>query len=364
MVRILFGILLIGHGLIHSIGFFSEWNLGRPSFLRSNMLIPLNDTGARIAGVMWLIAGLLWIAIGILYFLKKQFYWKAALVALAISQLLIIIYWPYAQFGTIMNVMVLAVIMVNNARTKFEENVDHEWDLMLDRANKNIFTSTDRSTLPPVVNKWLLATKSRKVVPSRVILTQQGTMQSKPSGAWMKFNANQYYTIDPPGFIWDAQINTGPITIGGRDKFEDGKGNMRIKPLYLYTLADTSGPEMDQGTMLRFMGEIIWFPEVATMDYFQWEAIDDNSASLTMTYKGNAAKGVFTFDDNGLVKSFSAERFGTFDGKLRKEMWEVRITEHNLVDGHFIGNKCEVTWKLKEGDFTWMKLEVTDIASS
>ena len=136
---------------------------------------------------------------------------------------------------------------------------------------------------------------------------------------------------------------------------------MLIKPLYIYALANTSGQEIDQGTMLRFMGELIWFPEAAVMDYFHWEAIDSLSASLSMTYNGVTAKGTFTFDENGLVKSFSAQRFGDFEGEFRKETWEVKVTEHQEINGHIIASKCDVTWKLKEGDFTWLKLEVKDV---
>jgi hypothetical protein len=71
---------------------------------------------------------------------------------------------------------------------------------------------------------------------------------------------------------------------------------------------------------------------------------------------------VFIFDEKGLVKSFSAKRFGDFDGEVRMETWEVKVTEYSEMNDHLIANKCEVTWKLKDGDFTWLKLEVRDIA--
>jgi len=363
MVRIVFGVLLFGHGLIHLIGFISEWNLGLPSFLKGNTLISLSESAARLAGIMWLVAGSLWLVISILYFLGKDYFWKIAVINLVISQLLIIAYWPYAEFGTIMNVITLAVVMVNIARTNFERRISREWSGLVASARKTAVKQKENSHLPPLINNWLLATKGTQMIPSRVIVTQQGSMRSKPAGPWMSFNATQHYTVDPPGFIWSSQIEAAHmITIAGRDKFEDGKGNMIIKPLYLYKIADTSGPEMDQGTMLRFMGELIWFPEAATMDYFRWEKINSTSAAVTMTFNGTTAKGVFTFDDNGLVKSFSAERFGNFDGQFRKEMWEVRVIEHREINGHLIGNKCEVTWNLKEGDFTWLKLEVNDVS--
>jgi hypothetical protein len=35
------------------------------------------------------------------------------------------------------------------------------------------------------------------------------------------------------------------------------------------------------------------------------------------------------------------------------------VTGYKAFNGTRIGNKNEVTWKLKEGDVTWLKLEVT-----
>jgi hypothetical protein len=38
------------------------------------------------------------------------------------------------------------------------------------------------------------------------------------------------------------------LTITARDKFYQGHGNMLVKLLSLFTLADQSGPDMDQST--------------------------------------------------------------------------------------------------------------------
>jgi hypothetical protein len=332
--------------------------------------LQVDDATARIAGIIWLVSALLWLATTTLFFLRKGYFWKVALVNVVISQLLIIFYWPYAEFGTIMNVLVLGVVIVNIGRSNFDTSVDREWCQLVASAAKKNIGGSNNSTLPPVVKKWLQVSKSTNMVPSRVILTQEGVMRTNPKADWMPFSATQYYTIDPPAFLWNSQMKAGSmITIAARDKFENGKGNMLIKPLFIYTLANSSGMEIDQGALLRYMAEIIWFPEAATMGYFRWEAIDSTNAALSMTCNGTTAKGIFTFDQDGLVKKFCAERFGDFNGhpgthRYRKELWEAKVIEHSLVNGHLIGSKCEVTWKLKEGDFTWLKLEVKSIRYS
>ncbi len=147
-----------------------------------------------------------------------------------------------------------------------------------------------------------------------------GAMRSKPTADWMSFSATQHYTINPPGFIWNSQINAGSmIAIVGRDKFENGRGNMLIKPFYLYTLANSSGPEIDQGAMLRYMAELMWFPEAAVMDYFHWEAIDSTSATLTMTYSGVSEKGTSPLTKTGWQKVSLRNDLATSTGNSEKK---------------------------------------------
>jgi len=364
MARLLFAALLIVHGLIHVIGFLKEWKMGPSTILSGKTLFPLTTGAAKFAGIIWLFTSLLWIVAMLGFVLKKDSFWIPALIALVLSQILVVIYWQDARYGTIANIIIFVAVLVNIARVSFEKRVNNEVSaLLVLRTSSREIRKESIAFLPPVVKNWLEVTRSTSVVPSNVKLIQKGAMQSKPGADWMPFDATQYYTIEPPGFLWNARIKApGCIIIAGRDKFEDGKGNMLIKALYIYTLANASGKEIDQGTMLRYMGELVWFPEAAIKEYYQWEQIDASTAALTMTYDGTTARGVFIFDEKGLVKSFSAKRFGDFDGEVRMETWEVKVTEYSEMNDHLIATKCEVTWKLKDGDFTWLKLEVRDIA--
>ncbi|MFP3361349.1 DUF6544 family protein, partial [Planococcus sp. SIMBA_143] len=76
----------------------------------------------------------------------------------------------------------------------------------------------------------------------------------------------------------------------------------------MFTVADSSGPEIDQGTMLRYLAETIWFPSAALNDYIIWKHIDENNAEATMTYGDISATGVFTFNSEGDPTHFEAER--------------------------------------------------------
>ena len=364
MLRLLFPALLTIHGLIHLIGFSKEWKLGPVSMLKSKTLFPLSAKMAKVTGSLWFIACLALILATYFYILERDSFLIPALVGMGLSQVLIILYWYDAKYGTIVNIAILLVVVINIARVNFQRSTTGEITGILNAASSIHHGATYKNveTLPTVVQKWLRSSRSTNIPPSHVKIFQKGEMRTKPDGSWMNFGATQFNTINPPAFVWNSQLNPGAlITIAGRDKFENGQGSMIIKPLFIYPLANSSGDEIDQGAILRYMSEIIWYPEAALAEYFQWQELDSTHAQLTMTYRNITASGIFSFDADGLVKSFSAHRFGDFDGEFRKEVWEIRVTEHKEMNNHLIPNKGEVTWKLKEGDFTWLRMEVTDI---
>ena len=46
---------------------------------------------------------------------------------------------------------------------------------------------------------------------------------------WMPFQAEEYYTTDPPGFIWTVSMEMAPlVSIIGRDRYVDGKGGVSL----------------------------------------------------------------------------------------------------------------------------------------
>ena len=351
------------HGLIHLMGFSKEWNLGPPGMLKHKTTVPLTIAATKIAGLLWLLACLALIGTGVLYLIQKDWYWMVGMAGVGLSQGLIILYWRDAKYATILNVIILAIIILASAQSNFDKGVDREVSAMLHASvSVSPAISSRQADLPQVVRKWLTASGAFDRPVSAIRISQSGAMRTTPEGKWMAFQATQFCTIDPPAFAWKARINAAPMLfIAGRDKYENGKGQMLIKPLAIYTMANASGDEIDQGTLLRFMGEMIWYPEAAAMDYIHWEQVAPDQALVTMTYKGVTATGTFTFHPNGLVQRFSAKRFGDFHGEFKKETWQVDVTGYKKINNRQIPYACEVSWKLKSGDFMWLKQEVSDI---
>lgn len=178
----------------------------------------------------------------------------------------------------------------------------------------------------------------------------------------MPLEAEQHIVTNPPGFIWKAKIDAGYfLTINGRDKLEHGKGHMLIKAANTITVADSAGKEIDQGAMMRYLAEIMWFPTASLNKNIRWQYVNDTSARAVLLDGDKSISGLFLFDQNGDVVGFEGKRYGDFNDLYSLETWAIDVKGYQDFHGIRIANKSEVTWRLKTGDFNWLKIEVTDI---
>ncbi|MDD3653135.1 MAG: hypothetical protein PHO01_02935 [Desulfotomaculaceae bacterium] len=265
----------------------------------------------------------------------------------------------------ILGVFALVLVVSFFANAQFNKNIDKEVSEFFSGVeNKgDIIQRSDLEGLPPVVQKWLeqaqVAGKER-IAAAR--LKQKVSMRIKEDGPWMPADAQQYYRVAEPGFIWKVRVNMAPlIYFAGRDQYEEGRGHMLIKVLSLVKVADASGKEIDQGAMLRYLAETVWFPTAALSNYIQWEEVDADSARATMTYGGITASGVFTFNQKGEVVSFVAQRYGDFNGQYLMKTWVVNLKQHQEFNGIRIPAAGEVIWKLETGDYNWYQFEIKDV---
>lgn len=358
MLRYFFALLILIHGLIHFMGFSKAFGYGNIQQLTKHI--------SRPVGVLWLSAALLFIVSAILFSFKKDSWWMFGMPAVLISQILIILNWHDAKYGTVINVIVFFVCIVGYAEWDFNRMVKKEVKTLLNQPFKQpgIVSEEMINAVPPVVQKWMRHSGVvGKPFIQTVRLKQKGMMLTKPGGKWMDFTAEQYFSTGKPAFNWQVKVNVMPlIYLTGRDKYENGKGEMLIRLLFLKTIVDSKGtPEIDQGTLLRYLSEMTWFPSAALSDYITWEGIDEHSAKATMSYNSTTASGIFYFNEQYDVSGFEAMRYGEFDGKSSLEKWLIGSKDFKVLDGVRVPGKSEVTWKLKEGDFTWLKLELLTV---
>jgi len=224
-----------------------------------------------------------------------------------------------------------------------------------------LITDAHLTGLPEVLQRYLrYAGVVDKAPISTVRLTQQGVMKQQPGQKWMSMVAEQYFTTKPPAFLWHCTMRPFPLVwISATDRFTGGHGNMVIKLLSVITMGNAHGPEMDQGELQRYLAEMIWFPTAWLSDAIEWQAIDIQSVKATIRQQDVTA--VLHVNEQGQLTHLTADRYMSEHGHYRLEPWSVHVQQYYEVSGMWIPTKVEVTWHLASGDFTWFRVEITEI---
>jgi len=357
-MKILFCLFLVSHGLIHLMGFTKAFELASIQQLTKEI--------SRPAGIFWLLCALLFISAAVFLFFKMEWWLFLAVPAIVVSQILIVMAWQDAKFGSILNFLIILVIIPAVAEIRFNKMVNTEINMLLKQpvAAQELITDEKLYNLPPVVQTWLRKSGViGKPVMQFVRLKQKGMMRTKENGNWMKFSARQYFTVAKPQFVWQTSVNVFPlITLNGRDKFIDGRGHLLIRLLSLFTVAKSGNDEkVNSATMIRYLAEISWFPSAALSKFIRWEPVDSFSAKAIMDFQGVRAEGVFHFNPAGDFVRFTADRYMGNGKDAKLEKWLVEVTGYKEFHGYHIPHKNKVTWQLQTGDFNWADIEITEM---
>lgn len=272
----------------------------------------------------------------------------------------------FIGLGVLAGVVILISLAALIGKQVFTKKVHQEVnDLFgqIQSGTPDLVTEGELADLPESVQRWLRYSGVIGKERIRTVrLRQRGTFRMKPDARWMPFRAVQYYTTEPPGFIWYTTMKPAPLfAITGRDKYRLGRGNMLIQLLSVVPVVNATGPELDQGTLLRYLNEMIWFPSASLSQYIHWEAIDDTSARATMEYKGIRGTAVFSFNRQGEITNMIADRYRDAGGEFILTPWSTPIQGYREFGRIRIPSKGEGVWHLESGKFAYIRLEITDI---
>jgi hypothetical protein len=195
-----------------------------------------------------------------------------------------------------------------------------------------------------------------------VYLRQHGRIRLGKGQLWLPLEAEEYYAVRPPGFVWDARLHLGPLPVGrARDMYQRGRGSMLIKAASLVTVANASGEAMDQASMLRYLNEMMWFPTAFLGDNVSFQAIDDNSARVTLTDHNRTATATMRFDAEGRLTEFVAKRSAMAAGGSQLATWSVPVTEYGEVEGLRLPVRVKAVWRLADGDLDYIDVRITQL---
>lgn len=193
-------------------------------------------------------------------------------------------------------------------------------------------------------------------------LAYEGHFRLGADKPWMAMKADQVYSSEPPGFQWKANFKLfGLPLLSALDTYSDGKGHMFGKLAGLVTMFDASDRELLQGTMVRYLQEMMWFPTAYLSPYITWSAVDDHAADVAFAYGGEQVCGRMFFDDAGRALSFRAERYREVAGHYELNTWSTPMTDYAVFDGLRVPCSGSGVWELPEADLMYIKMRVTKL---
>jgi hypothetical protein len=225
-----------------------------------------------------------------------------------------------------------------------------------------VITEEMLADLPEPVRRYLRYTGVvGRPVPGMVRLRQQGAMRVGPGQRWLPLDAEEHYSVRPPGFVWAGAVRVGGFAVGrARDMYAEGTGRMLVKVASLWPVVDASGEQMDQAAMMRYLSEMIWFPAAFLAGNISFQAVDDSSARVTLAGYGRTATGTLVFGKDGRLTDFVAKRYRTADASS-PETWSTPITGYGEFEGLRLPARGKAAYKLPGGDFDYIDLTITDL---
>jgi len=190
---------------------------------------------------------------------------------------------------------------------------------------------------------------------SYVRIKHDGQFKKDLKKNWINITGEQYFTTEKPGFIWKGTTSM----FVARDMYIGNEGRLTATLFSLINVVDGKGEKYNQGELLRWLCESVWFPtNLLPSERLQWIPIDSSSAKLIFKYNGLALFFIINFNDKGEIIQMETKRY--MDEK-RLETWIIKAIKYEERHGIIIPVQAEVFWRLKEGDFSYAKFNLTEV---
>lgn len=228
-----------------------------------------------------------------------------------------------------------------------------------------VFTEEDIAHLPLPVQKYFrycgyIGTPKMSAMKIEFKDVRFSMGPNKPT---IKIDYTQYNFVNAINRIAYIDSSMFGIPFEGLDAYIDGKGSMKGMLAKLFTLFNQTGRDMDRAALVTFLSESLVIPSAALQEYVSWQAIDDLHAQASISYKGISVSGIFTFDENGALRSFTTnDRVATgFDGKSAEIRWSAILADYVERDGIKVPNVLQAIWHYPEGDLLYFDSKDIDI---
>jgi hypothetical protein len=126
---------------------------------------------------------------------------------------------------------------------------------------------------------------------------------------------------------------------------------------------NVTNSKIAEGTLQRFLAEMVWFPSAALSPTVRWTG-HGRSAEATLVDHGIEARATFTFDELGRFQQLRALRFKDSGPEAVRQPWLVTASAWRELAGSLVPSAGEVKWRLPSGDLTVYRWTVDELETN
>lgn len=189
-------------------------------------------------------------------------------------------------------------------------------------------------------------------------------MQGK-NGPALKIDYIQYNFVAAPCRMALIDSSMFGVPFEGYDYYQNGTGGMKGVIAKGITLFDQTGADMDKACLATYLAESLFAPAILLQDYITFEEISDYEVKATITYAGQTASGVFTFNEHYEMISFvTNDRAVTNgDGTMEYIPWSAVCSEYQISEnGIKYPTQFRAIWNYPDGDFIYFDGKISSVS--
>lgn len=212
-----------------------------------------------------------------------------------------------------------------------------------------VFNYDQLTGLPEPVQRYFRHTlKDGQPYINSVRLLHSGQFKTDLKKNWVDIKGEQYFTTLQPGFIWKGKTKI----FTARDMYIADNGRLVVLLFSLFKVVDGQGEKFNQGEILRWLAESVWFPtNLLPSKNLQWFPINNSCAKLTFNYNNLLVFYIVTFNERNEITQIETERYM---GDANLEKWVGQLSDYKEINEVIIPTKIKALWRLKEGDFNYV----------
>jgi hypothetical protein len=356
MLKFILGSIILIHGLIHFMGFAKAFGYGN----MKQLTIPIS----KPAGTMWMLTAFLFIIAAVLFLLKKENWWMMATVAVVLSQIVIILSWKDAKFGTIANIIILIAAIAAWGSSRFENSFrkDVQENFLHNNAMPTeLLTEADLQHLPEPVQRYLkYAGVVGKPKVKNVRIVFEGQMREKGKD-WFHFTTVQYNFFEEPTRLFFMKAKMFGTTVPGYHHYIKANAVMDIRLFGLFPIVQKSGDVMNKAETVTLFNDMCLMAPATLIDKrIAWQPIDSLSAKAVFTNGSISISAVLYLNEQGqLVDFISNDRSAVTD--MKQYPFSTPCSNYKKYNGYNVMSEGDAVWHYPDGKFTYGKFILKEI---